>query len=165
VSGALVSGSDLYSREDAYLSPDCDVISAMTEFMVSVVAREDALRYHDCWLEVRHVCDPNTCRVACLCCLSVVIFRINLVQPPEGVRVNAEFVVSSSEDDTIRVWRRDSGECTVTLQHHGSMEFVLHPSSILVTASNGALTAWDLYAKGAVLGFTFQCGARFYFSM
>ena len=64
------------------------------------------------------------------------------------VKVNAEYVVSSAEDDTVRVWDKDSGECTATLQHHGAINFILHPSSILVTASNGALTAWDLIAFG-----------------
>jgi hypothetical protein len=32
-----------------HFSPDCDVISAMTDFMVRVVTLEDALLSPDCW--------------------------------------------------------------------------------------------------------------------
>ena len=78
------------------------------------------------------------------------------------VKVNAEYVVSSAEDDTIRVWLKDTGECTATLQHHGAIDFILHPSSILVTASNGALTAWDLIAFGERLRLVPPCVVRVY---
>lgn len=65
------------------------------------------------------------------------------------VRMNDRFVVSSAEDQTIRVWRRDGGRCVRTLHlKDAHVDFALHASSILITASNATLTAWDLLAKG-----------------
>eukprot|EP00035_Acanthoeca_spectabilis_P014459 m.276454 g.276454 ORF g.276454 m.276454 type:complete len:288 (+) comp16143_c1_seq7:4146-5009(+) len=51
--------------------------------------------------------------------------------------------VSCAEDDTIRIWSRSSGRCTQVLRD-STMHVVLHPSSVLITASDGALTAWNL---------------------
>jgi hypothetical protein len=38
-----------FALEDALAFPGCDAIGAMPEFMVRVVALEDALGSHDCW--------------------------------------------------------------------------------------------------------------------
>jgi WD40 repeat protein len=51
--------------------------------------------------------------------------------------------VSCSHDDTIRIWSRSTGRCTQVLRD-STMQVALHPSSVLITASDGALTAWNL---------------------
>lgn len=58
-----------------------------------------------------------------------------------NVGLDALHVVSSSEDDTIRIWSRYHAEIMHVLREP-SMSFVLHPSSVLVTACDGVLTAW-----------------------
>eukprot|EP00049_Salpingoeca_infusionum_P019224 m.360901 g.360901 ORF g.360901 m.360901 type:complete len:1267 (-) comp19221_c0_seq1:351-4151(-) len=65
------------------------------------------------------------------------------------VRANGEFVASMSDDETLRIFNRHSLACLRVL-HISSphLTMVLHPSSILVTAAEGVLTAWDLLAGG-----------------
>eukprot|EP00041_Stephanoeca_diplocostata_P036511 m.1336988 g.1336988 ORF g.1336988 m.1336988 type:complete len:1474 (-) comp24881_c0_seq3:488-4909(-) len=67
-----------------------------------------------------------------------------------NVGVDATHVVSSSEDDTIRVWSRRRAEVLHVLREP-SMSFVLHLSSVLVTACDGVLTAWDLLGNAELL--------------
>lgn len=67
------------------------------------------------------------------------------------VKINAVHVVTNAEDDTIRVWLLKTGACTRVLQNCGPMDMLLHPSSVLVTASEGALSVWDLLGRGELL--------------
>eukprot|EP00051_Salpingoeca_urceolata_P022256 m.358162 g.358162 ORF g.358162 m.358162 type:complete len:1114 (+) comp19945_c1_seq18:3867-7208(+) len=64
-------------------------------------------------------------------------------------RVNASLVVSSAEDDTMRVWSRATGRCLLVLNmSEAHVDFALHERSVLVTACDGKLTAWDLVGGG-----------------
>ena len=57
------------------------------------------------------------------------------------LRLGPQHVVTCAEDDTIRVWLRNTLDCVRVIQHRGSMDLVVHPSSIMVTAGGlfGAL--------------------------
>ena len=77
-----------------------------------------------------------------------------------AVQINAIYVVSSSNDDSIRIWMRKrsdvrlhqhtmvtshSGLCVKVLTNQASIfEMALHPCSILVTWLEGWLVAWNL---------------------
>eukprot|EP00056_Hartaetosiga_gracilis_P009518 m.136764 g.136764 ORF g.136764 m.136764 type:complete len:160 (+) comp13147_c0_seq5:94-573(+) len=65
------------------------------------------------------------------------------------VAVNSETVISLSEENALRFWSRTSRQCLRTIHSREPLHsLVLHSSSILVTVSDGELTAWDALAKG-----------------
>eukprot|EP00039_Didymoeca_costata_P007198 m.97229 g.97229 ORF g.97229 m.97229 type:complete len:1094 (+) comp13585_c0_seq4:449-3730(+) len=65
-----------------------------------------------------------------------------------AVHANNMHVASSSDDDTLRIWFLSSGECLRILDNFGAPEFILHPSSIMVTVNEGSLSVWDLRGGG-----------------
>eukprot|EP00045_Choanoeca_perplexa_P014514 m.171144 g.171144 ORF g.171144 m.171144 type:complete len:1295 (+) comp16702_c0_seq2:210-4094(+) len=66
-----------------------------------------------------------------------------------ALRCSGEHIVSSSNDHTLRLWVRATGRCMRTLNTSTPLlAMTLHESNVLLTVSEGCLTAWDLMAGG-----------------